>query len=848
MGRIWAAGALIVAVGTSSIGFESASSARPSLLPKVATCEAKQWTKASYQATSTPANLASMVFSCLVKLYPTTYRDDEVGIVALNAYAWFENVNEGGLTSTVQKALAKLGMPPITLEDGPEGIITRTSPSPTALPNELALGATFDTKLASFYGATLGAQAHEMGYDGVQAPDLNLTRVPSWGRASESMGESPVLAGEMGAAEAVAIGNQHVIPVLKHFGPYSQETDRKFLNQEITQRALEEVYLRPFVIALRALEPQLRSPGHAVGIMCSYGNVNEVKACRSPALNQLLATLGVNALVRTDLDVKVDPSALLLNGVDLIKPMDSSQLIAALSQASVVTALDQAVIQIFRTEFADGLVNGKVTAAVGHPLTAALANKGRQAALEIMQRAAVLLKNTGVLPLRSASGGIAVIGDQNVSNTCAALSASLARQLDSKSTCTNDSRVSLPSEVLFKGLPIVHKDASRLRYFTSHQAGPYVLAVTTLGNTKLTMNGHTILSSQGLAEFTVQRTALVKLGSGIHYTFTITWHGAPPTVVITRELPAVEAAVAGTKGAKVAIVIAYDLAREGMDRSSLGLPGAQDAIISAVAARVPTIVLLATDGAVTMPWLSQVQGVLEVWNPTGGTSLDRIEAQYVPAWVRLLDGSTDPSGRLPETFPVSAAGSPMGDAKFWPGIGPNVNLNQPPNTGVGIGMAWYRADGWPVLFPFGFGLSYTTFQLNGGSLSTSGNGLQMTVNVRDTGGVGGVEPVQVYADFPATLDEPRLQLVGFGTVSFSTAEAKDGTVLHVAIPVSPDAMWIWSHGAMRVEKGTYCLEASTFDGDPHSWTTGLVMLGPGSATPSVKATSSDPLMPGTCSS
>ncbi len=847
MGQFWAAVALIAAVATSSIGIESASSARTPLAPSIATCESKPWVKASYQSSSTPAALASLVYSCLKLLFPTTFRHDEVGIVALNAYPWFQNVNEFGLTSTVQQALARLGMPPITLQDGPEGIITRTSPSPTAMPNELALGATFDTQMAFLYGATLGSQAHEMGYDGLQAPDLNLVRVPSWGRASESLGESPVLAGEMGASEAVAISGQHLIPVLKHFGPYSQETNRKGLNQEITTRALEEVYIRPFTFALRALQRQLHAGGHAVAIMCSYGNVNATKACRSPVLNQELATLGINALVRSDLGVQVDPSALLLNGVDLIKPMNTGELTHALSQPGVVAALDEAVIQIFRTEFADGLVNGRVTAARGHPLTKGLANRGHQAALEIMQRAAVLLKNTGVLPLSPSSGRIAVIGDSNVANSCAILSATLARALRTTSTCTDDARAHLPSEVLDSGLPLVHRDATRVRYFTSHQGGPYVLTVTTRGNTKLAMDGHTILSSQGLAEFPVQRTALVQLSTG-RYTFSLTWRGAPPTVVITRELPAVTRAVAGTRGAQVAIVVASDWAREGMDRSSLDLPGAQEAVISAVAARVPTIVLLATDGAVTMPWLSRVQGVLEVWNPTGGTSLDRIATQYVPAWVRLLDGSADPSGRLPETFPVTAPGSPMGDAKFWPGIGSSVNLNQPPDTGVGIGMAWYRAQGWPVLFPFGYGLSYTTYQLNGGSLTTTGNGLAMTVNVRDTGGVAGVEPVQLYADFPSAFAEPKLQLVGFGTVSFTAADARNGTVLHATIPVSPDALSVWVNDAMRVEKGSYCLEASTYDGDPHSWTTGPVMLGPGASAPSVATTSADPLSAGTCPS
>ena len=187
----------------------SAPAAHPTSVPLPATCLARPWTKSYYQAEHPPAALATLVLACLKQEDPAAFRHDEVGIVALNADAWFQNVNEFGLTSTVQRQLARLGMPPITLEDGPGGLITRTSPAPTVLPNELALGATFNPPVATLYGdRARHPGARSMGYDGVQAPDLNLVRVPSWGRAMESFGESPVLAGEMGAAEAVAIAAQ----------------------------------------------------------------------------------------------------------------------------------------------------------------------------------------------------------------------------------------------------------------------------------------------------------------------------------------------------------------------------------------------------------------------------------------------------------------------------------------------------------------------------------------------------------------------------------------------------------------------------------------------------------------
>jgi beta-glucosidase len=836
--------AFVAAAGV--VGVQGTSSANPSSAPNAKTCAQKTWTTAKYQRSSTPDALATLVLACLKVTFPATYRRDEVGLVSLNSYPWFQNVNEGGLTSTVQKDLQRLGMPPITLEDGPEGIITKTSPGPTALPNELALGATFDQSMASLYGTVLGSQAHRMGYDAVQAPDLNLVRVPSWGRAPESFGESPVLTGEMGGAEAAAIEAQHVFTVLKHFGPYSQETDRRALNQKVSDKALQEVYIRPFTLALRAVLPELKAGDHAIGIMCSYGNVNDLKACRSAALAGELNSVGVQALIRSDLDVKVNPTALLLNGVDLIKPMIASELSSALGEPQIRSALDQAVEAIFRTEFAAGLVNGKVTSAQGHPLARVMALFGHADALNIEQRAAVLLKNDGLLPLSHGSGRIAVIADATLSNTCTSLAGTLARVLATTSTCSTDARVPLPNTELFHGLPIAYGGASRTTRFTAHVFGPYVVTVTTLGNTSLKMDGTQIMNSQGLAEFNVQRTSLVGLAAGSTHTFTVTWRGAPPKVVITQEQAAVNTANRAVAGAKVAIVVAYDLSREGMDRDSLALPGAQNAIISSVAAKVPTIVVLATDGAVAMPWLNQVDGVLEVWNPTGSVQLDRVFAQYVDAWRNLLDGAVDPSGRLPITFPVSAAQSPMGDAAFWPGIHTVVDLNQAPYRGVGIGMAWYRQAGWPVLFPFGFGLSYTQYQLVSGSVFKGPGGLDMTVGVRDTGGAAGTEPVQVYANWPSSLGEPQRQLVGFGTVTFSKTDAKNRTVHHITITLSPDALAVWTGAAMHVTRGTYCLAAATFDGDPHGLTTGSVTLSPGAAADSVVIAGSVRMVSGAC--
>lgn len=838
---------VVLALSTAVVGVQAASSAHEVQRTSLAQCKGNPWVKPAFQSSSTPAALGALVLQCLKLEDPSTYRHDEVGIVALVHSGRFQNINEFGLTSTVQVQLAKLGMPPITLEDGPGGLIVGSNPKPTQLPNELALGATFDPTVAAQYGALLGSEAHQMGYDGVQAPDLNLIRVPSWGRAFESFGESPVLAGEMGGAEAVAIANQGEIPVLKHFGPYSQDTDRHDLDQQVTQRAYQEVYIRPFVMALRDLIPQLDAGHHAVGIMCSYGNVNATRACRSQELAHVLGSVGVNALVRSDLDVWVEPSALLRSGIDLIKPMASVELTRHLIEHAVDVALDEAVTEVFTTEFADGLVDGR-TAADFHVLTPTTVAIGAATANQVEERAAVLLKNDGILPFRRSSGPIAVLGDSRVRTTCAALASALENDVGTTSTCT-DPKIPLPRQVLFDHVGYVRTPltATKTVTFTAPLTGSFVTAVTTLDDTTLRVNGRLVVSTSGRSEFAVQRTALLELRKGVRYSFRLTWTGINPTLAVIDEQPMIDAAIDGVRGARAAVVIAYDLPREGMDRNSLALPNAQDALISTIAARVPTVVLLASSGAVTMPWLGAVHGLLEVWNPTGMVYTGATLTKFVDAYGYLLDGTVDPSGRLPVTFPVSAAQSPMSLRSFWPGVDHTVNLDLAPDGGIGIGYPWYRQAHWPVLFPFGYGLSYTSYQLVGGTVADTSSGLSLSVGVRDTGGVSGTEVVQVYADWPSSLGEPQDQLVGFGTVTFSPRDAELGTVRHATIAISPNALSVYQAGAMTVEPGSYCLEAATYDGDPHAWTTGSITLdaSPGGAIGGPASTS---LTSGTCPS
>ena len=216
--------------------------AKVTAFPKSA--DSLPWMSASYRARFSSDQLAAQVLNCEVKLRPApTAFQAELAVVGLNKTNGksFQNQNmwlantAGKLT--LQGDFIALGIPALTLEDGPGGIIYRPparDPQPTNFPNELALGASMNPALAKSFGAQLGLEANQMHYMGVQAPDLNLDRIPNWGRIAETFGEDPVLSGEMGAQETIGLlQNTHVV-VLKHFGLYGQETNRKTVNDVLT--------------------------------------------------------------------------------------------------------------------------------------------------------------------------------------------------------------------------------------------------------------------------------------------------------------------------------------------------------------------------------------------------------------------------------------------------------------------------------------------------------------------------------------------------------------------------------------------------------------------------------------
>jgi beta-glucosidase len=322
--------------------------------------------------------------------------------------------------------------------------------------------------------------------------------------------------------------------------------------------------------------------------------------------------------------------------------------------------------------------------------------------------------------------------------------------------------------------------------------GSYEVAVREIGDTWFSMNGHRILGSSGLHE-PVTMSTVVHLQRGHHYKFTGTWftviHKGPPEFGIADVTPDIDAAVNTARHAKVAVVFAGKTSTEGADQDNLVLPGDENALISAVAAaNHHTIVVLNTGGPVVMPWLDDVRGVLEAWYPgqEDGTAI-----------AAILFGSIDPSGRLPVTFPTSLAAQPVSMPTEFPGVNDLVSFGTG-KAALDVGYRWYQAHDVAPLFPFGYGLNYTTFSLSDAHYEVSDDDINVTLHVSNTGDRTGVDVVQAYVKDPAKLDEPPEQLKSFLRVDLEPGSSRAVTL---SIPISSLAVYVG--GGMRTLAGTY---------------------------------------------
>jgi beta-glucosidase len=609
--------------------------------------------------------------------------------------------------------IARLDIPAIQMSDAAYGVRSsgENGRYSTALPANIAGAASWDRDAAYQYGGLIGRELRAQGYNMTLGGGVDITREPRNGRTFEYLGEDPVLAGKMVASVMKGLQAEHVIGDIKHYALNDQESGRNAVNVNIDERAARESDLLAFEIALDETD--------IAAVMCSYNRVNGDYACENKyLLNDVLKKdWNFKGFVVSDWGATHSAAKASHAGLDHEEPgwiFYSDELKQDVQSGKVSQAeLDDHVHRILRAMFATGVIDDPPRKSVVDVMG------GFEVAQKIEEQGAVLLKNDGgQLPLDAMKiRSIAVIGP--------------------------------------------HADVGMISGGGSAQVDPPG------GN------------------------AIMPPGQGATYWQEKIWFPTSPLRAVRAKVPRAnvqfdsgadpDSAAAVAKNADVALVFVYRWESEGMDLPSLGLPEHQDELIQKVASANPrTVVVLETGSAVTMPWANQVSGILEAWY-AGSRGADAV--------ANILFGDVNPTAKLPMTFPRSEAdlphptlvqpppeSLPHHGGPQWKEIAAGLTPFQVTyDEGVKVGYKWYDAENKPVLFPFGYGLSYTTYSYSNLRVS-AGNDPTVRFTVTNTGSRGGAEIAEVYAALPAAADEPPKRLVGWSKIPLSAGESKDVTV------------------------------------------------------------------------
>ncbi|HEV2328002.1 MAG TPA: glycoside hydrolase family 3 C-terminal domain-containing protein [Verrucomicrobiae bacterium] len=768
----------------------------------------------------------------------------------------------GGTGFTTQP-IPRLGVPAMVTADAGQGV--RGGPAgtlgpATAFPCGVEMASTWDTRLISQTGQAIGDEARNKG-QGVQielGPAINIHRSPLGGRNGEYFTEDPFLDARLAVAFIQGLQGTGVAGCVKHYACNNQENDRGEVNVTVGERALREIYLPGFEAAVKE--------GNVRALMCAYNKVNGLHCSANPYLLKeiLKKEWGFDGLVMSDWGA-VHETDVVQAGNDLEMPtgkfMSVANLKDALAAGKVTEAgVDDSVRRILRTIIRVGLLDGPMhpdPAQVNSPEHAALA-------LKVAEEGIVLLKNRdNLLPLdRERIKSIAVIGGPATDMQVDALGSPQVNPLRvvnfldgikaqaAGHVTVNYARVGLRGEPLPASaitLPDNHTvHGFRAEYFKNQNlAGPPALArvdetinldtlqqvatdfptthfsarwtgeltVPVSGNYNFTFTGddgfriflgNKLLIDNWVEEPATSKSCQSELDAGKSYELRVEYFQAGGDYTARMDWsppnlhPYADAVTAAEKS-DVAVVFVSTVRGEGEgnDRSSMDLPDNQAALVRAVAAvNKRTIVVLNNGTPVTMTdWLDHVPAVIESWFPgqEGGTAL-----------AAILFGDVNPSGKLPDTFAARRDDYP--DFGNYPGQYHEVHYAE----GIYAGYRHFDKDGIKPLFPFGYGLSYTTFRysnlkLSGAELSADGS-ITASVDITNTGNRTGEEVAELYIhDLHPKIDKPVRELKGFAKVALTPGETKtaDFTVTprDLAYFDVPGGQWKADPGQYEIEIG-----------------------------------------------
>ena len=660
--------------------------------------------------------------------------------------------------------IERLGIPPLRLVDGPMGIRTN-SETATAFPASILLAASFDPALAKEFGVALGREAKERNQDVVLGPGVNLIRVPHCDRNFEYFSEDPVLSGSIGVGVVEGIQSEGVIATTKHYVANNQERNRCNVSAEVVERALRELYLRPFQEAVDA---------DTGAIMTAYNRANGTHMSDH---HQLVAQVlkdewGFDGFVMSDWHGTESTVGAANGGLDLEMPGISA---TEMFDAEFPSDFDPDTF-----EPPDGLPNITEGGLFDEPLLDALeaGDVSEQRLDDMVARILGQMDRFGIL-----SGG-----DQSTKDIETSDYSSLAERIAVRGTVLLQNDGVLPlsddADIALIG-PNVHE--AKLGGGGSSEIIPSIKTSPREGIESRASGSVTI--AQG-----IPRIEDISLFDMLPFDLDDE-DEATERGVESESDPQIDGAVTAAENADVAIVFVQDAATEGLDRESLKLPGDQDELVEAVAdVANQTVVVVNSSGPVELPWHNDVDAVLEAWYP-GQADGD--------AMASVLYGDVDPSGRLPVTFGAESE-YPATEPHQHPGINDEAYYEE----GLFIGYRHFDNTDTKPVYPFGHGESYTTFRY--GSVTAVGD-LTIQVPVENIGDRNGYEVVQVYVCPPQSEEHARpvRELAGFETVDLAVGDTR-------TVEIELDNRSIERYddeNGWTVDPGTYTIEVGRSAGD-----------------------------------
>lgn len=644
-------------------------------------------------------------------------------------------IHGDGLFQT--KGVERLGIPPLKMSDGPMGVRCEfendkwvpsgnTDDYVTYLPSNSAVASTWNRELARLEGRVLGEEARGRGKDVILAPGINIKRSPLCGRNFEYMSEDPFLTAEEAVPLIQGIQESDVASCVKHFAVNSQETERLWVEPLVSDRALQEIYLPAFEHAVRE--------GGAWSIMGAYNLLKGEHCCQSPFLlkDMLREQWGYDGCVISDWGAVHDTKKAAEGGLDIEMSVtdnfDEYFMAEPLKKEIAEKHIDESMVDekvknilrlMFRTKMLEGERKSGAYNTPSH----------RKAALDVARESVVLLKNEdGRLPLKREGLKKLLVVGENAAHT------------------HSDGGGSAEIKALYEITPLMGLKSQLGGNVQVDYIRGYDSCIEEKGEgpnwqeTSLEHGGGTVRQEAEAGEEAQERRRRLRLeaaGLAAHYDDVIFIGG-----------------------------LNHDYDLEGQDRKDMKLPYGQDELIESLLEANPATVIVLTAGSpVEMhSWADKAKAIVWSWyaGMEGGNAL-----------AEVLLGDTNPSGRLPETFPVRHMDCPAHCIGEFPG-GKTVDYRE----GVYVGYRYYDTENIKVQFPFGYGLSYTTFEYEKIELLEDAEGVmsgaEVRVYLRNTGKYKGKETVQLYiSPCSPSADRPVHELKGFEKTELAPGECAE---------------------------------------------------------------------------